>query len=405
MNRFLRMLPVVFLLTVLVVPAAPASARVAAVVDPLFFAGCEEGVFGTGASWVICMPERGGVEWKGDLVIFVHGYVSPYPERAPEIPLDQYKVSVGGMDVKVQDVINQMGYAFATTSFRTNGLAVKDGVADITQLLGRFKSLHQLTPSARVFLLGFSEGGLITTQVIEKHQAQFAGGIAACGPIGDFRKQIDHMGDMRIGYDFYFKGMLPDSPLTPGGTLLPSPIDIPEPLMANWDSLSLAIGGTLAARPDLTAQLLVATGAPQIIIDNPATWIPSVIGVLWYDIFAMNDARAKLGGNPFSNIDRQYIDLALDAGAERYAADRNALARIEAQYQTTGRLKSPLVTLHNIGDPVVPYWHETLYEQKIAASGSTALYNHIAADTYGHCNFTQEQIMDALGWLVMMTGG
>jgi len=27
-----------------------------------------------------------------------------------------------------------MGYAFATTSYRTNGLAVKDGVADIMDL-------------------------------------------------------------------------------------------------------------------------------------------------------------------------------------------------------------------------------------------------------------------------------
>ena len=39
---------------------------------------------------------------------------------------------------------NQLGYAFATTSFRTNGLAVKDGVADIMDLLGEFKEQHPL---------------------------------------------------------------------------------------------------------------------------------------------------------------------------------------------------------------------------------------------------------------------
>ena len=32
--------------------------------------------------------------WNGDLVIFVHGYVSPYPDRPPEIPTDQYMVTV-----------------------------------------------------------------------------------------------------------------------------------------------------------------------------------------------------------------------------------------------------------------------------------------------------------------------
>ncbi len=110
--------------------------------------------------------------------------------------------------VKAPDVINGMGYAFATTSFRTNGLAVKDGTADIMELWGQFKNLHPLRPEARTFLLGFSEGGLVTAKTIEKHQAQFAGGIAACGPIGDFQKQINYMGDIRVVFDSYFRGFL-----------------------------------------------------------------------------------------------------------------------------------------------------------------------------------------------------
>jgi len=396
MNRFLRMLPVVFLLTVLVAPAAPALAGSAAQSEPPFFYACEEGMFAeTGASWVICMPERLGLSWNGDLVIFVHGYVSPYPERAPEIPLDQYKVKYGPGEVKVHDVINGMGYAFATTSFRTNGLAVKDGVADIMDVWGKFRELHPLAPSARVYPLGFSEGGLIVTRLIEKHQAQFAGGIAACGPIGDFRMQINHFGDTRVAYDYFFGQIFP---------LPPSPIMIPEALMANWEALAPQIAYVLGSNPLETARLLAAMQGPVDPAD-PTTAITTIMGTLWYDVFAMNDARAKLGDNPFDNIDRVYADPGLDAGAERYAADRNALAKIEAQYQTTGRLKSPLVTLHNVGDPVVPYRHEVLYAQKIEASGSTALYYHIAAPSYGHCNFTQDQIMEALGWLVMMTGG
>jgi alpha-beta hydrolase superfamily lysophospholipase len=395
MNRFLRMLPVVFLLTVLVVPAAPASARVAAVVDPLFFAGCEEGVFGTGASWVICMPERGGVEWKGDLVIFVHGYVSPYPERAPEIPLDQYKVSVGGMDVKVQDVINQMGYAFATTSFRTNGLAVKDGVADIMDLRGQFKEMHPLRPSAHVWLLGFSEGGLITTRAIEQKNPQFDGGIAACGPIGDFRMQIDYFGDMRVAYDYFFAPIFP---------LPPSPIMIPEALMANWEVLAPQIAYVLGSNPLQTARLLAATQGP-IDPGDPTTAITTVISTLWYDVFAMNDAHDKLGGNPYDNLSRVYSDPELEVGAERFAADRNALAKIEAQYQTTGRLKTPLVTLHNVGDPVVPYQHALLYREKTIAAGVPASHLHIpAAAYYGHCNFSVDEIMAALTWLTSQVG-
>ena len=118
MQRPMRLSLVVFLLLVLAVPAAPAFAQ-----EPPFFAGCEQGVFAdTGASWVICMPERlppppapmPPATWNGNLVIFVHGYVSPYPDRSPEIPTDQYEVTVvqGPPEVKMNapDVINGMGY-------------------------------------------------------------------------------------------------------------------------------------------------------------------------------------------------------------------------------------------------------------------------------------------------------
>jgi pimeloyl-ACP methyl ester carboxylesterase len=348
----------------------------------------------TGASWVICMPERIGIPWNGDLMIYSHGYVSPYPERPPEIPADQYRLPDGPT---FPDMFNTMGYAFATTSFRTNGLAVKDGVADIMDLWGEFKAQHALKRPSHVYMFGASEGGLVATQVIEKHPPQFDGGVAACGPIGDFRLQVDHVGDLRVVFDYFFPDMLP-----------PTAIEVPETLMATWPAVAPVIGYALATNPVATGQLINVT---QAAVDpaDPATAVDTVLGVLWYNVFATNDARAKMGGNPFDNMGRTYTgsfnDLLLNDAVARYKADRNALSAIKAHYQTTGRLRTPLLTMHNTLDPIVPYAHAWLYGQKIAAAGASGLYAHIAAPRYGHCNFTSAEVLAALNWVVTRSGG
>ncbi len=373
-----------------VVPAAPASAQA---VDP--FLGCENGVFAkTGASWVICMPDRLGMPWNGDLIIYAHGYVTPFPDRPPEIPLDQYMLPGG--ESSVPATVNGLGYAFATTSFRTNGLAVKDGVADIMDLWGWFKAQHPLRQPSRTFLFGVSEGGLIVTKAIEGRPAQFAGGVAACGPIGDFRTQVNYVGDVRVVFDDFFHGMLP-----------PTAIEIPQTLMAGWPEVEPIIGGTVATNPVPTAQLLGVTGA-AVDPAAAATAVTTVLGVLWYNVYATNDANIKMGGNPYENTDRTYVgslnDALLNATVARYEAERNALASIQAHYQTTGKLKVPLITLHNTLDPIVPYGHEILYGQKVEDAGSSGLYLHIPAPRYGHCNFTIDEILAALNAMIGMSG-
>jgi len=77
MNRLPRQLLVLFLLLLFVVPAAPASALDP--VDP--FLGCDRCVrrdrrlLGDLHARAALDP---GLIWNGDLVIYAHGYVSPY---------------------------------------------------------------------------------------------------------------------------------------------------------------------------------------------------------------------------------------------------------------------------------------------------------------------------------------
>jgi fermentation-respiration switch protein FrsA (DUF1100 family) len=90
----------------------------------------------------------------------------------------------------------------------------------------------------------------------------------------------------------------------------------------------------------------------------------------------------------------------LNLRVARFQTDAAALAAIQAEYQTAGRIYRPLVTLHTTADPVVPYWHETLYAQKAAASHSDNLLTQLPVFRYGHCNFTSTDVL--VGFLLLV---
>jgi hypothetical protein len=75
-------------------------------------------------------------------------------------------------------------------------------------------------------------------------------------------------------------------------------------------------------------------------------------------------------------------------------------------YQTSGRLSSPLVTLFNVNDPIVPSFHETLYAAKVAVAGASEfLVAQIPSNTFGHCAFSLEEVLAAFGALSTAAGG
>ncbi len=381
MSKFLR---IVLLLTVIAsgtLIASPARADALPVPGP-----CIEGAPIDGARTLYCVPTSG---WNGDLVVYGHGYV------AFNAPLDFYNLTMpdGGY---LPAVVQQLGYAFATTSYRRNGLAFLEGVQDIANLTASFPAVTGLTPQ-HTYIVGPSEGGIITALSIERNPELYTGGLSLCGPVGDFRKQIDYWGDFRTLFDYFFPGVLP------GNT-----IDIPPELIAGWDGYySAVVAQALAANPAAAAQLIRTSGAAVDRRDLLNTTGQTTLGLLWYNVFATEDGQAQLNGNPFDNLTRVYRgslnDAALNAGVSRYAADPSALGSIPP-YNTTGQVTRPLVTLHTTGDEIIPYWHQKLYRQKLLANGVTGVLQ-IPVNRYGHCNFTTEEVLGAFSLLVIQATG
>lgn len=364
-------------------PVRPSS------LPPAAAAACEDGTQASGAKYRICMPGP-LLPWNGDLVIFAHGYVAAQEPIA--IPENQLHLPDG---TSIPDTVTSFGYAFATTSYSVNGLAVKEGLADLADLVTIFRAQHSTLQ--RVYLVGASEGGLITTLGIERRPEIYSGGIATCGPIGDFRAQVNYLGDFRVVFDYFFPGVMP-------GTA----ISIPQALIDNWDTHFATTVLPVISDPAnaiSVTQLLRVTGAaidPNVV----TTTIATISGTLWYNVFATNDATAKLGGQPFGNQGRVYSgsldDAALNAAVQRFTAEAAALTELQASYQTAGNPPVPLVTLHTTGDEIVPYWHEPLYRAKVVANFRTPWHANIVAPRYGHCNFSTEEVLIALLTLLDM---
>jgi pimeloyl-ACP methyl ester carboxylesterase len=344
---------------------------------------CRSGRQTSGAEYLICVPSGWGT--GDDLLVYAHGYMAP--GRDVEIPREQ--MVIDGVSI-TQTVTSFLGHAFATTSYYTNGLAVQPAISDLMDLVDIF-STEVGTPK-RVYLVGVSEGGLITALSVEEHPEIYDGGLAMCGPYGDFQGQINHFGDFRVVFDYFFPGLMPGSAIT-----------IPENLDEEWEGgfFSDTVKGPVEASENMTkvTELLQVTGVSPYTYDPP-TSTESIERLLWYNVFATEDGKAKLGGQPFDNQDRVYEgsndDAPLNDGVERFSADPAALRAVSETYQTTGDLgMAPLVTLHTTGDPVVPYWHATQCTSKIMEAGRSGLHENREVKRHGHCAFTAAEILNA----------
>jgi pimeloyl-ACP methyl ester carboxylesterase len=355
--------------------AATLSAPARAAAQGAIPGPCATGILPSGAFSLICVPAAG---WNGQLVVFAHGYVSVFQ------PKDFYHLTLAdGTSLPI--AVQSLGFAFATTSYRKNGLAILEGVDDVRELVAAFVAANG--QPTRTHMTGVSEGGLVTALVAERSPELFSSAVATCGPIGSFRGQIDYFGDFRVLFDYFFPGVIPGSP-----------IDIPPSVIANWFTVYLpAVQRALAASPAKALELMRVSHA-AFDPANPATIVQTTIEVLAYNIFATNDAGAVLGGNPFGNRLRWYFgssnDLRLNLGVRRFTASPVALAALRA-YNTSGDLTIPLVTLHTTLDDVVPFGHEIVYLFKVDPSGR-GKFLPLPVARYGHCNFTTNEVVAAL---------
>ena len=92
-------------------------------------------------------------------------------------------------------------------------------------------------------------------------------------------------------------------------------------------------------------------------------------------------------------------DAALNAGVARFAADSRPPASALGRFETSGDPSGPISIIHTTGDPIVPFFHQALYADKVAAAGRSELLERTDVERFGHCTFTSSEILAAFGAL------
>jgi len=362
----------------------PAAARAESNCEP-------DGVQQSGSIYRVCMPAEG--QYNGNLVVWAHGF----QDAGTPVSIPEDQICIPGLCIN--EVVNGLGFAFATNSYSKTGLAILQGKDDILDLVNIFAAQHG-APN-KVYLVGASEGGIITALSLEQHHDVFSAGLAACGPIGNFPLQIDFFGDGRATFQYFFPGVIPGDPFHPDPTLV-----------AGWNAYYDAVVEPIVFAPASRSRLDQWVRVAHLPFD-PADYLGSlhvsVKDMLRYGVVNLNDAADTLGGFPFDNTDRVYKgsnnDALLNLLVTRVGAEPAAVAAMNTSYATTGNLVRPLITLHTTRDQQVPYIHEVLYAIKTASTGSL-ITRHlpIKIDRFEHCNFTPAEILTSFAIMLFYDG-
>jgi len=365
-----------------------------------------EGETGPGSLYALYIPQN----WNGEAIYYAHGIRPPEP-YAP--------ISLDDQDnfFAVRDALGALGYAFAYSSFSENGLAVKDGAQRTHQLRGLLTSQLPQKPQ-RNYLAGYSLGALVALDLAQRFPGQYDGALTMCGMVGGTPAELQYVGDVRALFDAYYPGVLPGNVIS-----VPSP---PLSIDEVTRRVIAAITPT-AANPNATLGLyaIASTAQTQLAYapvgslgdpTSPAfrSLVQSLVTALYYQLLGTPDVVDRTHGHsPYDNRNTVYTPgtLAIPFAAlaplirgmiagsnqavTRYDITPDAQNYLDTYYSPTGDLKIPVVSVHNLWDPLVPYFHETVLGGIASDAGASSMLLQRAVPAYGHCSFSTPLVVSS----------
>jgi pimeloyl-ACP methyl ester carboxylesterase len=381
-------------------PSVGAAVRTANVTTPASgpWARVVEGETGPGSLYALYIP----TQWNGDAIYYAHG-IRP--------PLDPITLNDQDNFFEVRDALGALGYAFAYSSFSENGLAVKDGAQRTHQLRGLLSSELSAKPQ-RSYLAGYSLGALVALDLGERFPQQYDGVLAMCGMVGGTPLELQYVGDVRALFDTYYPGVLPGNVISVPST---------PPTVAEVQALVI---GAITANPlglfaiASTAQTPLAFAPIGSLGDPSSTAFQSLVGslitALYYQLLGTPDVLGRTHGHsPFDNRSTTYtmgtpvvpvsaltpviasMIAASNARVTRYDMPPDARNYLDKYYVPTGSLKIPVVSVHNLWDPLVPFFHEPAFANITASAGASGMLLQRGVPNYGHCNFSTALVVDS----------
>jgi pimeloyl-ACP methyl ester carboxylesterase len=311
-----------------------------------------------GAEFRIDVPDN----WSHGLVVYYHGYRT---ENHGGV-FDQTKP----LDPTLA-VFTKAGYAVIQSGYSRGGAALEQAIPE-TEALRKYFIAHYGNPS-ETYVGGHSMGGTLTMMTMEQFPERYVGALDLCGAVTDTLSRYSRRFDMRVLFDYYFPGILPD------------PAKVPASFEIS-DDLERKVSAVLESKPAEAAVLRIFAGVHS----------KDLAGVLLFATWVLKDIEQRAGGNPFDNRNTIYTgttdDNAVNDGVKRYAADPGALSYLEHYYTPTGRLTRPMLAIHTTYDQLVSPSVPSAYAQLTRTAGAGDLFVVQYVEHDGHCNITPEEV-------------
>ena len=184
-------------------------------------------------------------------------------------------------------------------------------------------------------------------------------------------------------------------------------LHIPPGTTLNGDVVGPAVQA-ISANPQGAAIIsqLVQTPAP---FANGPELVGSIVQALGTHFVELDDLLQRTHGDPFfENTSLVYTGALpppvladLNARVARYHSTEDADEFLQRNYEPSGRLRIPMLTLANTRDPEVLHFNETRYADRVASRGNPAMLEQRLVDRYGHTKlFTPVDIAEAFEDLV-----
>ncbi|MGN9894461.1 hypothetical protein [Micromonospora sp. L31] len=322
------------------------------------------------AGYIIEIPPA----WNGELVMWAHGYRGQTTVLSPETP-----------NYGLRQRLLEQGYAWAASSYTTNGFDIRSGVVSTRELADLFAGT--VRRPHRTYLTGVSMGGYIIGRSLEQYPGYYDGALPMCGVLGDHQ-----LLDFFLDYNLVAQALA-------GVRAYPTP---PDYLTNAVPRIQVALGlaGLTPTGPDTTNErgkqfreiVINRSGGPRPGADRAfAVWKDFLFGISTTN---GGDSPAQRPGQLATNLLTRYTPntpVNVNAAVQRVAPE-NVRQRLSPTLtevpRIAGRPTAPVLSLHDLGDLFVPFSMEQAYARDAAWHGRSRLVVQRAIRASQHCEFT-----------------
>lgn len=317
--------------------------------------------------------------WNGELVLWAHPFLGTAPVLATDTP-----------EFGLRQLFVDEGYAWAASTFADTGFAVGSGVETTHDLALLAARLLPRQPSRR-YLVGISMGGQVVARSLEQYPGFYAGAMPMCGSLGD-DTLFDYIADVNL-----------TAQALSGIRAYPTPANYQsEVLPAIVAKLGLtADGPTTAAGQQFEAIVTQRSGGPRPGAGGAFDfWVanglfqlnlPDDGGSLTTNFMRLaQNALTYYTPNAPVDVNRRVTRIVPQDLATRLDPGLTAIPRV------FGAPRVPVLSLHGVGDLVVPLSQEQTYAREVAAHGQANLLVQRVVRSADHCEFSTVEA--ARGW-------